>query len=505
MSSAKIDSAVVASRGVSYLTIQTVVTSLVQIVSFAILTRIITPAEVGILAILSLVLALSQSINGTAFQQSATKFIGESDDKKVASAVFYQTLRISAVIAVPVGITIFLLAPWLALTTLGQVTKSYLFRALAVDLLVSSGALPVAIGALYGLKRFKIASAIGIAGIVIRQALIILFIILLKDFVGLVYAWILSDTAMFVACTAYAFRIAGVQETTFPIGKLLNFSWPLTISSIISFGSSWFDRALLVLFVPLAALGIYNAALTAFAVLNYITIAIGNVLLPVYAGMSGRNRLEGCRRATYLASRYVSLTMTPLAFGLLATARPALTLFVGRAYLSGTEPLMILCCFFALTLFGTALGPMLLALEETRLSSLITIVSIVAGLASAALLLPISGIIGASIARSLVLVTTTALTLIVLHRQNAMKLDVQAIWKSLLAGGVMTGTLLFIQLIVYNSILLPIYILAGCVIYLIALRLLKAVRREDVDLIGRYLGPRLNICSRVFSAIVLPD
>jgi O-antigen/teichoic acid export membrane protein len=505
MSSAETDSAVVASRGVSYLTIQTVATSVVQIVSFAILARIITPAEVGILAILSLVLSLSQSINGVAFQQSATKFIGESDDKKVASAVFYQTLRISAVIAIPVGIAIFLLAPWLALTMLGQVTKSYLFRALAVDLLISSGALPVAIGALYGLKRFKVASAIGVGGIIFRQFLIILFIILLKDFVGLVYAWILSDTAMFVACTAYAFRIAGVQRAIFPVGKLLNFSWPLTISSIISFGSSWFDRALLVLFVPLAALGIYNAALTAFTVLNYITNAIGNVLLPVYSGMSGRNRIEGCKRATYLASRYVSFTVTPLAFGLLATARPALTLFVGQAYVSGTEPLMILCCFFALTLFGTALGPMLLALGETRLSSLITIVSIVAGLASAALLLPISGITGASIARSLVLVTTTALTFIVLHRQNAMKLDVQAIWKSLLAGAVMAGTLLLAQLIVYSRSMFPVYILAGGVIYLVALRLLKAVRKEDVDLIGRFLGPRLAFCSKIFGAIVLPD
>jgi len=67
LSSKHMGSAVAASRGVSYLIIQTVVTSVAQILAFAILARIITPAEVGILAILSLIASLTQAIDGGTF------------------------------------------------------------------------------------------------------------------------------------------------------------------------------------------------------------------------------------------------------------------------------------------------------------------------------------------------------------------------------------------------------------------------------------------------------
>ena len=92
------------------------------------------------------------------------------------------------------------------------------------------------------------------------------------------------------------------------------------------------------------------------------------------------------------------MTVTPLVFGLLATAKPALTLFVGQAYAGGAEPLMILCCASAITTVGVTLFPMLLALSETRWASAITAVSVALGVASAFLLLPVWGIIGASTA-----------------------------------------------------------------------------------------------------------
>ena len=88
--------AIVVSCGASYLFIQSIITSAAQTVSFAILARIITPKEVGILAVLSLVTALSLALVGSAFQQTSSKFIGELSDKsEMASAIFYQITRIA--------------------------------------------------------------------------------------------------------------------------------------------------------------------------------------------------------------------------------------------------------------------------------------------------------------------------------------------------------------------------------------------------------------------------
>ena len=134
---------------------------------------------------------------------------------------------------------------------------------MAIDLLVYSGALQVAIGTLLGMKRFKEAATIGSAGVILRQCLVVLLIIFMRNLVGLVIGWILSDLAMFVVCAVFIIHVLGLPKIRFSLRKLISFSWPLSIGNVISFAYSWFDRALLIAFVPLAALGVYNAAVTA--------------------------------------------------------------------------------------------------------------------------------------------------------------------------------------------------------------------------------------------------
>lgn len=497
--------AVAVSRGASYLSIQTVVTSVVQVVSFAILARIITPSEVGILTVLSLITALSQAINGAAFQGAAMKYVGEytGADEALAAGVFYLTLQVSLILSIPLAAFIFLESGSLAHVLLGTTAEEGLFRVLAVDVLAYSGVLPVALGAVLGAKRFKQAAAIGTGGALLRQCLIILLILFLKDFIGLVYAWVLSDFAMLAAFGLYAVGALGLTKRPFPLRKLVSFSWPLSINSLVNFAYSWFDRAILIVFVSLASLGVYSAALTAFGVLLSIAAAFGNALLPVYSNISGRGVLESCRRATRLASRYVSLVMVPLAFGLLATAKPALTLFVGEAYAGGAVPLMIFCLPSALSAFGLALGPMLTALAKTREILWITVASVVCALVSAYIILPFMGIVGAPIARGVAGVVSLGLTIFVLKRMQAMSVDVEMAWKTIVAGAAMAIALIAIQMIVYSRILLPVYVVLGAVVYLILLRTLNAVRANDIELIERYLGARLGVVARLLGTILV--
>src|SRR5208337_662475 len=105
--------------------------------------------------------------------------------------------------SVPISAVVFLAAPAIASRLLGSIAQAGLFRFLAIDVLVYSGALPVAIGTLLGMKRFKEVATIGSAGIILRQCLIVLLIILMRNLVGLVIGWILSDLAMFVAYAVF--------------------------------------------------------------------------------------------------------------------------------------------------------------------------------------------------------------------------------------------------------------------------------------------------------------
>jgi O-antigen/teichoic acid export membrane protein len=333
--------------------------------------------------------------------------------------------------------------------------------------------------------------------------LIILLIIFLKNFIGLVYAWVVSDFAIFVVFGLYAVRVLGLTRTAFPLRRLLNFSWPLSVGNFVTFAYSWFDRAILIALVPLASLGVYNAALYAFGAISGLSAAFGNALLPVYSNIGAGGGLESCRRATRLASRYVSLVTVPLAFGLFATAKPALTLFVGEAYVGGVVPLMVLSLAFGLTAVVLVLSPMLTALAKTREIMWVTVASVVLGLVSAYVMLPFMGIVGASVARDIAMFASLALTIFVLERMRAMSVDVEMVWKSLVAGVAMAGVIIVVQMIVYSKLLLPVYFLLGILVYVILLRLLSAVRKHDIDLIERYLGPRLGFVARLLGTILV--
>ncbi|HXZ90225.1 MAG TPA: oligosaccharide flippase family protein [Candidatus Dormibacteraeota bacterium] len=497
-------SAVVVSRGASYLTIQTITTTVAQAVSFAILTRIITPTDVGILAIIQLITAISLSLNGAALQQATMKFVGEyhGTDESLAAGVFYQTLRVSLVLSVPIAGFIFFGSGLLAHTLLGPTGQPELFRTLSVDVLVNAGMLPVANGAVLGAKSFKASAAIGIAGGIFRQCLIILLILFLKNFIGLVYAWVLSDFALLVGYGLMAVRLLGLTKRFFPLGKLVSFSWPLTIGNLVGLAYTSFDKAILIAFVPLASLGIYNAVLFAYGAPLTIGASFSNALLPVYSSISNLG-LQRCRRATWRSSRYVSLVMVPLAFGLFATAKPALTVFVGSTYVEGAVPLMVLSLSLALTSLNIALGPMLTALAETRAIMWITISSLGLALASAYVLLPPMGIVGAAVARGVAAFASLGLTIYALKRKGCMSVDGEMVWKSSVASAGMAAALIVIQILIYSTILLPVYVLVGIAVYLILLRTLKAVNTHDIQLVEKYLGPRLTLLTRLLSAILL--
>ena len=493
--------AVHVARGASYIAIQNLTANAAMVVSFAILARLITTKDMGILAVLNLVNGLCQTVATLALQQAATRFVAEHlerNEKEAAASVFYQAIRATLLLAAPFALAVFFGATEFSILLLGEQTYTTFFQLLALDIILYAGALPVLTSTMLGLQRFKETAVIGTVNALLRQFLIIVAIVLLNDFVGLVIAWVVSDLIAASVYGWYISRALGVPRFDFPLRKLLSFSWPLSISNTVAFASSWFDRALLVIFVPLATLGVYNATITAFGVLASITTSVSTTLFPAYSVIqsSDESRLS-LTGAVRMSSRYVSIIAVPIAFGLLATAKPALALFVGPAYVNGTEPLMILSGAFALTIVGGAiLSPVLLALGETPAVSVITSVSVVLGLLAASILLPFLGMTGAAVARGFSMILTTVLMFVFLARKIRLELDLEAIWKSLVAGTIMAVIILAAQIPIYSKFLLPLYAVIGVLTYLALLRLLNTIKPSDMEFLRRYSGQRFGLVLR---------
>jgi O-antigen/teichoic acid export membrane protein len=195
----------------------------------------------------------------------------------------------------------------------------------------------------------------------------------------------------------------------------------------------------------------------------------------------------------------------PLAFALLATARPALTLLVGGAYQSGVIPLDVLALGSIASIVTLLLGSVLVVLNETVLDAMVSILPIPMSVCVALISIPVLGILGASIARALSMFLSLLLTWYFVRRKIAVKLDFQAILKSVLASGGMALVMEAFQLVYYSRFLLPAYLLVGLLVYLLGMRALKAVGTADIDLLRRTLGPRFSGACDLLSRVVVPQ
>lgn len=92
---------------------------------------------------------------------------------------------------------------------------------------------------------------------------------------------------------------------------------------------------------------------------------------------------------------------------------------------------------------------------------------------------------------------------IVLMKSIRLSLDVKGISKILVAAGVMAAVILVMQIPFYNKLLLPVYVLVGGGVYVLMLRLLRAVTEEDLTLIENYLGGRLSLGTRILRRALL--
>ena len=449
----------------------------------------------GILAVLQLVTAFGQAAGTLALPQGATKFIAEHSpqtERETAASIFYQAMRATLIVSLPFAAALYVGAPTISGALLSDPSFAAIFRVLAFDLILYIGLLPVLQSTLLGLQKFKEAAIFGIVNTLIRQTLIILLIIFLQNFIGLVYAWVIGDLTAGIIFLAYVAKMFGPPRFNFSLVRLLKFSWPLWVGNNVTFGYSYFDRALLIVLVPLATLGIYNATLTAFGVVVAIAGAVSSTLFAAYSTMQSPHQRENLTWGLKVASRYICLVVAPLSLGLMATAKASLTLFVGQAYVDGTGPLVILAATYAFTVFSVALSPMLLAIGETKIAAAITGANVLISLIIAYALVPSFGMYGAATARSVAFITGTVLTLYFLSRRITLQLDLAAIAKILTSGLVMAAAVVAVQMVHYSKFWLPVYLLVGAVAYSIMLRLLKVIRKDDLELLSKFLGPRLG-------------
>jgi O-antigen/teichoic acid export membrane protein len=492
-------------RKSSYVLVQNVVTSVVTVVSFSILARLITPLEMGGMAVLLMIIGASRVVACLGMPSSVTRFMAESmarNDRARAAGIFYQAIRTNLILSSLVGIAMFLSAGHLSSWLLGTSEREILFQILAFDIVVAAGLLPTLNSAMLGLQKIREMSAINIVYTVIRQALIVTFVFATRSLLGLVIAWVISELVVALTFFRYVRSSVGSSTLAFDFKHLVRFSFPLFLQDAANYGYTWFDQVALLSYLSLESLGIYTVATAAFGALNAVAASAATVLFPTYSMIQGSDKRKALGDCIKGATRYLCLIVTPLSLGLFSTAKPCLTLLFGEAYIEGTGPLMIMSLFYAFALTLNVLACLPVVLGEPTLSLELTTLNIAVGLAFTVILLPSFGVIGTSVARGVAMTTHLAALIITLRRRICFSFDVEAFWKSLISGGAMAVILLLIQSWSYSKYLLPIYIAIGAITYVLSLLVLRTIKVQDFQLLEGYLGPRFRFITRILIRFV---
>jgi len=132
---------------------------------------------------------------------------------------------------------------------------------------------------------------------------------------------------------------------------------------------------------------------------------------------------------------------------------------------------------------------------------LINIASVGASLVTLPILLPSLGATGIAIIKGTALILSFILSIIALRTRIPIRFDKEAIWKSWSASIVMFVIVWIVEQIYLSPYLLPVYILVGGATYAGSLKILKAVNKNDFQLIrnlmGKPVAPLVDVLEKV--------
>jgi stage V sporulation protein B len=487
-------------RDATYVFIQGFLCAALGVVYIVFLTRLLSQEEIGTFSVLTFALGLVQTIGVLSLPSASVKYIAQfiaEGNREKAKAVVTRVLQVSVIISVAAFAIIFALSSWISDALIVQVSVIQVLAVASLFVLFFYQAL----GFLQGLQKLRDFALINLLYTVIQYGLALALVYLGFGVLGIVASWAVALVVCAALTLALTRKSLGIVGKPYESKPLLNFAFPIYVSSIFGFLVVWVDQLFILPYLGLATFGMYNIANRAAVVPGLISSALVAALYPKLSQLyteSGRSSLENAFTAT---SRYVVFVGFPIILLVAVLAYPIIILFAGVQYAPAAFPLALLCIA---TLFGTvsvAIGPAFYTMERTWTASLTALASVVAdSLFSYVLIASLGmGMIGAATAKIIAAAIGFIVGVVLLRQFIRVKFDTEMLWKVMLACIVMVLALLGFDVVrqlvsgaphsflVFRLLLLPVYIVIGIIVYLFAIIALHAIKKEDIDLFREYL------------------
>jgi len=506
-------------RGASSLYVASIVTLLSGMLYFVVLTNYLRSTQlVGVVTALNILIWFLvlfcvfatpiASQNAIPAPLAVLKFIPEliaKNDRSGARRLFKTSLLLALVLGGVIGILLHLGTP-LITRFLGEgFVSPVLIHLAAIDIVV------VSVGSI-GLATVI---AVGNAGTgaryiwvwaIARYSLASVLMVPL-GVVGVLAGWILGDASLVFLSLRSCLRDINspLPPDVFPFRRFLSYDAHSLGAALMGFAMNEADRILTLTTQGISPLAIYNVAIAATNIAGSASYALVTVMLPAVAALLTTKKLEELRRLVRSNTRYLSLVVMPISFGLAAVIEIPLRIF-GAAYVNGTLPAIIVCVASGLTAVSAIYASELLALGRMRWFTAANLLGLGGFFTLTWLLTPILGLAAPAVGRAALMAITAAIYALVARMAGMFEFDLNAYLVSIICSAVMAIPIYLAVTLLHPFYMqlaaLPFLLLLGLLIYLGLLRVFHLLSRDDLNFVQTIAPSRFHRYFPIFARIV---
>lgn len=485
-------------RGAASLYVASVVSLILNTAYFVVLTNVLTAPLVGLVSLLNLLVLAGVTVAslslpavgavGGATPPAVTRFIAEymkGGRGRGARRVFFASILIAATISI--SIAVFLSVPSVSNSISFPFSSQPVVFA-AIDTVILAIA-QVGAFSMIGAGRATRAGIVVAVGALVRYSAASLLLVLGWGPSGVFIGFSAGDLVLAMSSIFLASRwIPSSGEQRVDGRAVTAYMISVLASSLIGYGVSQTDRLLAFLQRGFSDLALYNAASVGAAVAAFAPAAVTNVLVPILSSLREEDYPQK-REILRNYTRYVSLVSFPMGFGLAAIAPSILRLF-GEKYAAGTPIIAVIGISISLTAVSSVYSSSLLASGKTYSFLVGNFIGLVSLVSVSFVLVPIAGLLGVALARACMFIVAAVAFALFVRAMGEFVIDLRGYLKALAASAV-TGGVVYALLTLASATLvhtrMGVVILGiglipvGVVLYLLAMKLLRAFSERDME------------------------
>ncbi len=334
------------------------------------------------------------------------------------------------------------------------------------------------------IKKYSAFSTLKVALIV---SLISYFVLSGQGIRGAVLGLLISGLIVFLFMSAFVISDIGFGIPRFRnVREYISFGMPTVPGNLSGWVVNSSDRYVIGLLMGTAAVGYYSPGYTLGNIINIFIAPILFLLPAVLCRHYDECNLDEVRSVLDFSTKYFLALAIPSAFGLTILSRPLLTELSTAEIASQGYLITPFVALGAIFLGAYALTSQVIILEKkTALTGMIWVIAAILNLALNFLLVPYLGILGAAMTTLVAFALAFFATAYYSNRHLYFNFNLGFLIRSVLASGVMSLLLLWMN--PEGLLSLGVAVAGGAVVYFAALILLGGISREEINSLRKML------------------